>query len=128
LEFLTKSGDTAKAADVHHRLARELYDLNQLPAALASYETALGGFDLVADALGQARVERGIGLFHLEGSYDRVAAVAHFSEALRLWPSGREDAELGWLLLEASRARFYTGDCAAAGILADRGLAIAAMW
>src|SRR4029077_4993587 len=92
--------------------------------ALAAYQGALGTFERLDDADGQARVHRGIGLLYA-GRYDMGAAVPHFDDALRLWPAEREDAELAWLLLDAARASFFNGDSPKASSLAERALALA---
>jgi tetratricopeptide (TPR) repeat protein len=124
LDRLFAVGDLPRAADVQYRLARELYDLNRLADALAAYHAALGAFERLDDANGQARVHRGIGLVHA-GRYDMVAAVPHFDAALRLWPTEREDAELAWLLQDAARASFFNGESARANSLAERAFALA---
>jgi tetratricopeptide (TPR) repeat protein len=117
-------GDNARAADVQYRLARELYDLNQLTDALAAYQTALGAFEYLGETIGQAWVHWGIRLVH-RGRYDIAVAVPHFQAALRLWPAEREDAELASLLLDATRASVFSGDSAVAGSLAARAQAVA---
>jgi tetratricopeptide (TPR) repeat protein/DNA-binding CsgD family transcriptional regulator len=124
LDHLIEMGDTARAADIQHRLARELYDLNRVDEALDAYHAALGRYEFVNDRMGQALVHRGIGLLH-DGRYEMAAAVSHFNAALQLWPPDREDATLGWLLMEASRAAFYSGDPTGGLALAERSLALA---
>jgi DNA-binding NarL/FixJ family response regulator len=124
LDLLVEAGDESQAAQVEYRLADELYDLNQLPQALATYESALARFERLADTTGQAFVHSGMGRL-AQGRYDMVSAVLHLDEALRLWPAEREDAELVRLLLSASRARGYQGQWRSKRPLVDRALALA---
>ena len=124
LDRLLEQRDELHAADVRYRLAQELFDLNRLADALSAYQAALDSFERLGDITAQMRVHRGIGLLH-HGQYDMVAAVPHLDAALRLWPAGQEDAELAWLLLDASRVKFLVGDFAAAIPLAERCLALA---
>jgi predicted ATPase len=124
IDRLSEAGDARRAADLQYRLARELRDLNRLADALTAYAAALGTFERVGDTAGQARVHRGIGLLQL-GSYDVAAGVHHVDAALQLWPPEREDAELAWLLVDASRVKYFFGDCTAALALAERCLTIA---
>jgi DNA-binding CsgD family transcriptional regulator/tetratricopeptide (TPR) repeat protein len=121
---LSVLGDDARVADVQHRLAHELYDLNRLADALSAYAAALRTYERLGDLIGQARVHHGIGRLE-HGRYDMAAEVPHLDAALQLWPVEREDAELAWLLLDGSQAKHYGGDCAAASPLAERGLALA---
>jgi DNA-binding CsgD family transcriptional regulator/tetratricopeptide (TPR) repeat protein len=116
--------DSIGAADVQLRLAHELYDLNLLPEAIASYTSALLSYGLVDDKVGQARAHRGLGLVY-DGRYERRTAVQHFQAALWLWPAERQDVELAWLQMEASRAIFYCGEGIAALSLAEKSFDLA---
>jgi DNA-binding CsgD family transcriptional regulator/tetratricopeptide (TPR) repeat protein len=124
LGVLRERGDRAAAADVQRRLASELFELNRLPEAVVEYESSLAAFQELADDAGQAMVHWGLGRLH-NARYDLVQAVHHLDEALRLWPTQRDDAEFARLLVDAARARTFSGDADAAIQLAERGLALA---
>ena len=124
VEVLRELDEAAMVAEVQCRLAAELLDLGRLPDAVAAYEAALAAFVGRGDQTGQASAHWGLGRLHL-GRYDLIAAVSHLDAALRLWPAGREDAELTRLLVDAARAKVFSGDAVAARHLADRAVALA---
>lgn len=124
VELLRQRGERAQAAEAQQRLASELYDLNQLAGALGEYDSALASFEQLGDALGQARVHRGIALVH-GGRYDFAAAAPHFQTAMRLWPAESEGVELVSLQVDAARASLFSGDLAAARSVAAQAVAVA---
>src|SRR5205814_835601 len=58
------TADSARAAEVSHRLAGELYDLNKLPEALAAFEAAFVSYGRLNNPGGQALAQWGIARLH----------------------------------------------------------------
>jgi predicted ATPase len=121
--LLEPAGNSARAADVSYRLAGELYDLNRQTEALATFEAAFVSYGLLDDQGGQALAQWGTARIH-QGRYDMATADRHATEALRLWPPEKEDADLVHLLADAVRIKAFGGFPGGAE-LADRGLATA---
>jgi DNA-binding CsgD family transcriptional regulator/tetratricopeptide (TPR) repeat protein len=125
LDLLLDEGDhAAGAAEVQYKLGAELYDLNRLSEALASYEASLDSFKRLGDRQGQALAHWGIARLH-QGRYNFVAAEPHVDEAVRLWPSEGQGRELVLLLCDATRIKSVGGSGEAANELAKRAIALA---
>lgn len=119
--LFTQRDDLDQAAYVRCRRGSELYDLNALADAEAEYQTALATFQRAGDTKGQAVAQWGLGRIH-QARYDMAQSVRILDEAVRLWPNDPEDANLVMLLVDAARARTFSGDPAAAIALAERAL------
>jgi DNA-binding CsgD family transcriptional regulator len=125
VELLSKQREQGRlAAEVRCKLGSELNDLNYTQDSLGAYAAALSAFEGIGDGLGQARVQRAIGWVH-QSHYAFADAVPHLEAAMHLWPAEHEDAEFGQLLLEAARANVYLTQFTAAGVFAERALALA---
>src|SRR5262249_55468099 len=124
VDILRDTAESARTAEMQCRLAGELFDLNQLPEAVESYEAALATFERLGDGTGQAVGHWGLGRVH-QAQYNIGASVQEFDAALDLWPPERQDGQLARLLHDAGRAKTFSADVAAAIQLAERALALA---
>ena len=122
--LLDELDNAARAAEVQYKLGSELYDLNRLSEALATYEACLDRFKRLGDRQGEALAHWGIARLH-QGLYDFAAAEPHVDEALRLWPAEGQGRELVLLLSDATRIKAFGGSDEAANELAERSLALA---
>jgi transcriptional regulator with XRE-family HTH domain/tetratricopeptide (TPR) repeat protein len=124
LQAVSSAGEAARAADIQCRLAAELVDLDHSSEALAAYEAALESATPRGDQAVQARARWGLGRLELN-RYNMAAAGSHLDLALQVWPPERDPAELVQLLVDAVRAKVFSGQPSGALDLADRAVALA---